>query len=134
MLPSAFPPQPLLAAQPFIESYGLQLIHDPRARLHHAVPVPQQLPQIAILPARHPDLRETILQQQLQNQLCILPIRLLLAYSLGADLGGISDPQLKLQFAQQAFEPACVPAGFHSHPYLLARQSTVELLRLFAMR
>jgi hypothetical protein len=24
----------------FIESYGLQLIHDPRAGLHHAVPVP----------------------------------------------------------------------------------------------
>ena len=34
LLPPAFPPQPLLAAQPFIESYGLQLIHDPRAGLH----------------------------------------------------------------------------------------------------
>src|SRR5947208_2754875 len=82
------------------------------------------LPQIAILPARHPDLLETIFQQQLQNQSFILPIRLLLAYSLGADLGGISDPQLKLQFGQQSFEPACLPAGFHSHPYLLACQST----------
>jgi hypothetical protein len=51
----------------------LQLIHDPRAGLHHAMPVPQQLPQIAILPVRHPDLREAILQQQLQNQSCILP-------------------------------------------------------------
>jgi len=27
-----------------------------RARLHQAVPVPQQLPQIAIFPARYPDL------------------------------------------------------------------------------
>jgi hypothetical protein len=32
----------------------LQLVHDPRARLHHAVPVPQQLPQIPVLPARYP--------------------------------------------------------------------------------
>jgi hypothetical protein len=39
---------------------------------------------------------------------CILPIRLLLAYSPGANLGRVSNPQLKLQLAQQAFEPACV--------------------------
>jgi hypothetical protein len=56
-----------------------------RVRLHHAMPVPQQLPQIPVLPARHPDLREPILQQQAQDQLRILPIRLLLAYSLGPD-------------------------------------------------
>jgi hypothetical protein len=57
------------------------LIHDPRARLRHAVPVPQQLPQIAILPARHPDPRKAIFHHQSQNQLGILVIRLLLAYS-----------------------------------------------------
>jgi hypothetical protein len=39
-----FAPQPLLTAQTFIERYGLQLVHDSRARLHHAVPMPQQLP------------------------------------------------------------------------------------------
>jgi hypothetical protein len=44
LLPSAFPPQPLLATQPFIASYGLQLVHDPRAGRHHAVPVPEPLP------------------------------------------------------------------------------------------
>jgi hypothetical protein len=32
--------------------------------------------------------------------LCILAIRLLLAFPLPSDLGGIPDPQLKLQFAQ----------------------------------
>jgi hypothetical protein len=31
----------------------------------------------------------------LQNQLRILAIRLLLAYPLGADLSGVSDPQLE---------------------------------------
>jgi len=44
LLPSVLAPQPLLTAQPFVERHGLQLIHDPRARLHHPVPVPQQLP------------------------------------------------------------------------------------------
>ncbi|MFY9558989.1 MAG: hypothetical protein WAQ52_02025, partial [Terriglobales bacterium] len=70
----------------------MQLVHDPRARLHHPVPVPQQLPQISILPVRHPDLPKAIFEHQLQNQLRILAIRLLLAYSLRADLGGIPDP------------------------------------------
>jgi hypothetical protein len=136
LLPSAFPPQPLLAAQPFLESYGLQLIHDPRAGLHHAMPVPEKLPQIAILPARHPDLRKTILEKQTQDQLRILAIRFLLPYALGSDLGRVSDPQLQLQLSQQSFEPAWVPAGFHSNPYLLARsrQTPIELLRLLAMR
>jgi hypothetical protein len=69
LLPSGFSPQPLLAAWPFVERHGLQLVHDPRARLHHAVPVRQQLPQITILPARYPDLRKVILQHPSQNQL-----------------------------------------------------------------
>jgi hypothetical protein len=108
---------------------------DPGAGLHHPVPVPEQLPQIAILPARHPNLRETILEKQTQDQLRILAIRFLLPYALGSDLGRVSDPQLKLQLGEQSFEPACVPAGFHPHTYLLARsrQTTIELLRLLAM-
>jgi len=48
-------------------------------RLHHAVPVPQQLPQIPILPARHPDGRKAVLQQRTQNMLRIFSIRLLFA-------------------------------------------------------
>jgi hypothetical protein len=39
----------------------LQLVHHPGARLHHPVPVPQQLPQIPVLPTRYPDLRKPIL-------------------------------------------------------------------------
>jgi hypothetical protein len=84
--------------------------------------------------AWHPDPWETILQQQAQDQLCILAIRLLLAYALGPDLGRISNARLKLQLGQQSFNPVSVPAGFHSNPHLLARQTAVELLRcLFAM-
>jgi hypothetical protein len=81
------------------------------------VPVPQQLPQIPILPARYPDLPKAALQHQLQNQLRILAICLLLAYPLGADLGGIPDPQLKLQLGEQPFKPASVPTRFHPHPH-----------------
>jgi len=47
----------------------------------------------------------------------ILAIGLLLAHSFGANLGGVPDPYLELQLAQQALEPASVPAGFHAHPY-----------------
>jgi hypothetical protein len=64
LLPSGIPPEPSPAAQSFVERHRLQLIHDPRARLHHPVPVPQQLPQIPVLPARYPDLREAVFQQQ----------------------------------------------------------------------
>jgi hypothetical protein len=45
-LPSSFAPQPLFTAQAFVERDGLQLIHNPRPRLHHAVAMPKQLPQI----------------------------------------------------------------------------------------
>jgi len=136
LLASAFSPQPLLTAQTLVEGYGLQLIHDPGARLHHAVPVPQQLPQIPVLPTRHPDLRKTIFEQQAQNQLRILAIRLLLPYSLGTDLGRVSNPQLNLQLGQQSFEPARVSTGLHTHTHLLpaCSNSAIELLRLFAMR
>jgi hypothetical protein len=59
------------------------------------MPMPQQLPQIPILPTRYPDLGKTILHQQLQNMLRILPIRLLLALALPGDLAGVPDPQLE---------------------------------------
>ena len=87
------------AAHSFIEGHGLQLIHDPCPQLHHPVPVPQQLPHIAILPARHPDPGKPILHQQAQNMSSILPIGLLLADSLRSNLGGVTDPQIDLQFA-----------------------------------
>ena len=73
----------------------MQLIHHSRAHLHQAMPMPQQLPQIAILGVRHPDARKAILQHQLQYELRILPIRLLLAYSLRPYLRGISDHNSK---------------------------------------
>ena len=37
-------------------------------------------------------------------------------------------------FHKQSFEPACVPAGFHSHTHLLACQCTVEGFRVLAMQ
>lgn len=54
----------------------------------------------------NPDLGKMILYQQRQHVLCILTIRFLLAHSLGADLGGIPDPQLKLQLRQQTHKLA----------------------------
>jgi hypothetical protein len=42
----------------------LELVHHSPARLHRPVPVPQQLPQIAILPTRNPNLQKVIFQLQ----------------------------------------------------------------------
>jgi hypothetical protein len=61
-IPSGFSPQPALVAQALVGRHYLQLVHHSRARLHGSVPVPQQLPQIAILPARYPNLRKVIFQ------------------------------------------------------------------------
>src|ERR1700689_3798868 len=135
LLPSAFAPQLLLAVQTFVQRHRLQLIHDSRARLHHAMPMPQQLPQIPVLPVRHPDLRKVILQHQLQNMLRILAIRLLLPYPLRANRGRVADPQLKLQLGHESFEPACVPTGLHAnaHGFIRTRESAVKLLRLTGM-
>jgi hypothetical protein len=113
----------------------LQLVHDSGARLHQAVPVPQQLPQITILSARHPDLWKVILQHQSQNMLCTLAIGLLLTLPLPGDLGGVSDPQLHVQFCQQSLELARLHAGFRPHAYVpsLDRQLTAELLCFLAV-
>jgi hypothetical protein len=85
---------------------------------------------------RYPDLRKAVFDQQPQNQLRILAIRLLLAYSFGADPGCISHPQLKLQLGQQPFKPARMPAGFHPHSYLGTShpEIAIKLLRLLAVQ
>src|SRR5215469_8219122 len=135
LLPSSFPPQPLLEPQPFVEGDRLQLIHDAGPRLHHAVPVPQQLPQIPVVPAWYPDPRKTIFHQQAQQQPCIFSICLRLAYPLGFNLRRIADPQLKVQLRQQSFKPACMPTGFHPHTHLhsMCRQLAVKLLRFLGV-
>ena len=114
----------------------MQLIHHSRAHLHQTMPMPQHLPQITIGRVRHPDPRKAVVQQQPQRQLRILPIRLLLAHSFRADLGGIPNPQLKLQVPQQPLEPARMPTGLHPHPHLqtLLLQLAIELLRFFAVK
>src|SRR5437899_5661217 len=136
LLPSALAPQLFLAVQTFVQRHRLQLIHNARARLHHAMPVPQQLPQIAVLPAGHPDLRKVIFQHESQDQLRVLAIRLLLAHSPGPNLGRVANPQLKPQLGHQTLEPAGVPARLHAdaHRFFRTRKSTVKLLRLVAMR
>ncbi len=71
---------------------------------------------------------KTLFHHQPQQQLRILPIRLLLAHPLGADLSGVPNPQFELQLAQQALEPTRVPAGFHSYPHPLPFKPGIELL------
>jgi len=74
----------------------MQLVHHPRAHLHQPMPMPQQLSIVAVLRIRYPDPRKTVFHQKAQQQLRILPIRLLLARSLAANLRRIPDPKLEL--------------------------------------
>src|SRR5258708_38343695 len=63
--------------------------------------------------------------------LCSLRILLVLAYSLGTDVGGLTNPQREVQSRQQSLEPArmptgcCPPTPFHSW----CCEVTVELFR-----
>jgi hypothetical protein len=113
----------------------MQLIHHPGAHLHQPMSMPQQLPQVPVGCVGNPYPRKAFFDHQPQQQLCILPIRLLLAHSLGANLGRVPDPQLKLQLAQQTLKPARVPAGFHTHTYWQVSffEFAVELLGFFAV-
>jgi len=65
------------------------------------VPVSQQLSQIPILPAGHPDLPKRS-SSSTRRISCVLAIRLLLAYLRRADRGRISNPQLKLQLGHES--------------------------------
>jgi hypothetical protein len=67
--------------------------------LHQAEAMPQQLPPKPILCVRYSDPRETVIDQEPQQEPRILAIRLLLAHSFRAYLRCVSDPQLKLQLA-----------------------------------
>lgn len=80
------------------------------------MPMPKQLSQISILQTRYPP-RKAIFQQQLQQELSILTVRLLLPHSLGSDLGWVSNAQFETQFRQLPLEPACMPGGFHLHSH-----------------
>jgi hypothetical protein len=99
------------------------------------MPVPQQLSQIAILPARYPDLGKIIFQHQPQYQLRILAIRLLLAHAFRVDCRSIPSPQLELQLGEQSFKPACMPTRLHPEAsfHALCTEITVELLRFLAV-
>src|SRR6266852_2049644 len=73
--------------------------------------------QIALLPVRHPQARESAFDHQLQNMRRVPPVRLLLAYVTGPDLRRISDPDLVPQVLDQFDEPLTVARGLHPDQY-----------------
>ena len=96
------------------------------------MPVPQQLPQIAILWTRYPDPRKAIFQHQLQQQLRIFAIGLLFLDAPGLDLRGIADPHFETQLCQQSLEPAGISGSLHPHSHVHSSllQVSIELLGL----
>jgi hypothetical protein len=107
----------------------LQAVLHPRPYLHQLVPVNQQLPQIALLPARYPQPGKPALDQQLQHVGRVPPVRLLLPHIAGPDLRRIPDPHLMPQFAQQIDQPVAVARGLQPDQRR-RRQPPVILLRL----
>src|SRR5438045_3646317 len=61
------------------------------------------------------------------------PVGFLLAHYHGPDFRRVSQPQLKSQLRQQPLEPGIMTATLHPYPPALSPQSTVTLLRLFAV-
>src|SRR5271157_4374301 len=107
----------------------LQLVLHLPPHGHLFVAMQQQLPQIALLQTRHPQLRKAVFQQQRQQQFGIAPVGLLLAHLQGPDLGGVAQPQLVSQSGQHALEPQGVAARLHADDYF-PLQLGVKLLGL----
>ena len=87
----------------------LQLVLHLPPHPYQLVAMQQQLPQIPLLRARHPDPRKSFLQQQLQQQLSISSVGLLFAYFQGSDLARISQPQLVPNLASRRSNHSVLP-------------------------
>jgi len=80
------------------------------------MPVPQQLPHIAIGPAWYPDPRKTIFDQQLQDVPSVLAIGFLLAYPLRSDFGRLFSTfvqvkeQREMAFGLSGLRPCLLPS------------------------
>jgi hypothetical protein len=121
-----------LPAIALVHRQRLQLIHDPRAHLHHAMSVPQQLSQISVFRARYPDLRKVIFPHQSKYKESIIAVGLPLFYSLCFNLCGVAHPNLDTQLCQQSLEPAGIPGSLHAYPDADSAllQIPIESLRL----
>ena len=89
------------------------------------VAVPEQLPKIAFRWGRNPDPRETIREQQFENERSVPFIGFLLAYFASTDSGRISNPEFVTEFREQSLEPVHRTGGFDAHAHGLL-QTSVE--------
>src|ERR1700676_1283275 len=115
-----FPPHALVQRQ------VLQLVLHLRADFHQLLPVPQQLPHIAHLLARHPQPGKSSVDQQIQNVLGIATVGLLLPHHQPPNLRRISDPQLVPHLGQHLLEPLRVAYRFYPHSHRLSLECLIE--------
>src|SRR5271166_3139797 len=92
-----------------------------------------QLPQIALLRAGHRQPRETLRQQQVEQQFGVAPVGLLLARGRRPDLTRMAHPQLDAALVQQSLEPARAAGGLHAHAHRLTLQAAVKRFGLAAV-
>src|SRR5271157_3334726 len=103
-------PQGTLLLQAAIQRQVLQPILHPGANLHQLVPMNQQLAQITLLCAGHPQPRKPALHQKPENVSRIAPVGLLPAHITGTYLRRIPYPNLVAQPLQQLDKPLAVAA------------------------
>ena len=90
--------QLFLAAQPLTHCQRVQLVAQHRAHAYEFVTMPEQLPEVPLGRRGNPDSREAHRQQKIENECGVALIGLLLAHFAGANLRGVSDPQLVTDF------------------------------------
>ena len=94
--------------------------------------VPVQLAEVSFGRRGNPDLRKAFGEQQFDDEPGVALIGLMFAHFAGADLRGVPDPQLAIEFREQTLEPVNGSGGFHPHEYRLVK-TAVERLGLAAL-
>ena len=86
----------------------------------------EQLPKVSLERCGHPDAREAVRAQQLQQMTGVSRVRLLLAHHRRANRCGIAHPEFVPAAIQQTLEPSRRAGGLHSYAGP-ARQRGVEI-------
>ena len=94
-----------------------RLVMSVAIRMLHDVAEAEDVVQIvfSLGRSRNPDFWKPLREQQVEDEPGIALVGLLLAHFAGANLGGVSDPQLVAQFREQAHEPVDRTGGFDAH-------------------
>jgi len=108
-------PKGAAAAQTVTQGQRLQTELHASSDEYELMPVSQENLQVALLAGGHPDRGKAFFRQQRENQASVSPIVLLLARLGGADLRGMTDSAVDLEFLHEPQKPVHRSGGFEAH-------------------